>query len=98
VNILYAFVAEGKVLYIGKSARSLQQRLYGYQNPGPTQFTNIKGHGLILGSLTSKKPILVYAFVDPGELRYGEFQVSLAAGLEDNLIAALKPPWNKAGI
>ena len=36
-NVLYAFVSAGTVLYIGKTVQSLQRRMYGYQNPGPTQ-------------------------------------------------------------
>jgi hypothetical protein len=35
---------------------------------------------------------------DNGLLYYGGIHVNLAAGLEDSLIAALKPSWNKAGI
>ena len=97
VNVLYAFASDGEILYIGKSVRSLKQRLYGYQNPGRTQFTNIKANKLIREALGVKKVISIYAFVDPGELRHGEFRVNLAAGLEDNLIATLKPAWNKTG-
>jgi len=97
VNILYAFASDGEVLYIGKSVRSLKERLYGYQNPGRTQFTNIKANKLIREALGVKKVISIYAFFDKGELRHGEFRVNLAAGLEDNIIATLKPAWNKTG-
>ena len=97
-NVLYAFVEGGSVLYIGKSVRSLKQRLYGYQNPGPTQFTNIKANILIREALGTQRSIAVYAFADPGDLRHGGFHVNLAAGLEDSLIATLKPAWNKAGV
>jgi len=40
-NILYAFVSDTEILYIGKTTQPLKKRLYGYQNPGPTQSTNI---------------------------------------------------------
>ena len=43
-GILYAFVANNRVLYIGKTVRTLNQRMYGYKNPGPTQKTNIKNN------------------------------------------------------
>ena len=59
---------------------------------------NLKAHQLIRDALTEQSTILIYAFVDPGQLRHGEFKVNLAAGLEDDLIATLKPEWNKAGI
>jgi hypothetical protein len=97
-NVLYAFVEGESVLYIGKSIRSLKQRLYGYQNPGPTQFTNIKANKLIREALGGRRSIAVYAFADPGDVRHAGFHVNLATGLEDSLIANLKPAWNKAGI
>lgn len=39
-NILYVFESEGRILYIGKTTQPLKVRMYGYQNPGPTQSTN----------------------------------------------------------
>ena len=97
-NILYAFVAGGEVSYIGKTNQALKRRLYGYQNPGPTQSTNIKGKKLIEEALGASVPVRVYALPDNGLLYYGGFHVNLAAGLEDNLVATVKPRWNKAGI
>lgn len=32
-NVLYAFISDGDVLYIGKTVRSLKKRMYNYQNP-----------------------------------------------------------------
>lgn len=40
-NNLYAFVSNEKIKYIGKTTMPLYKRMYGYQNPGPTQTTNI---------------------------------------------------------
>jgi hypothetical protein len=97
-NVLYAFISEGVVLYVGKTVRSLKERMYGYQNPGPTQSTNIKGNTLILEKLGVGKSIEVHALPDHGLLYYGGFHVNLAAGLEDSLVATLKPIWNKTGI
>jgi len=97
-NVLYAFVSEGKVLYIGKTVRSLKQRMYNYQKPGPSQSTSIRGNKLIKDVVTLGKSVEVYALPDNGLLHYGGFHVNLAAGLEDALIATLKPAWNKAGI
>ena len=71
--------------------------MYGYQNPGPTQSTNIKGNKLIKELLATSAPVEIYALPDNGLLYYGGFHVNLAAGLEDNLIATLSPPWNRAG-
>ena len=46
--ILYAFVSEGSVKYIGQTFGSLSKRLKGYSKPGPTQITNIKNHQYVL--------------------------------------------------
>lgn len=97
-NILYAFVADRVVLYVGKTVRTLKQRMYGYRRPVPTQSTNIKGNRLILEALANGRAVAVYALPDNGLLYYGGFHVNLAAGLEDSLVAALKPAWNKLGI
>jgi len=36
----------------------------------------------------------ILAFADNGLLRYANFHINLAAGLEDGLIAELNPEWN----
>ncbi len=93
-NVLYAFVIDGHLMYIGKTVQTLRQRMAGYRNPGPTQPTNIKNNGNIRDSLAQGKGVEVYALLDNGLLHYGGFHVNLAAGLEDSLIRDLKPPWN----
>ena len=97
-NVLYAFVSQNTVMYIGKTVRTLKQRMGGYKNPAPTQSTNIKGNKFISEILLSNHPVAIYALPDNGLLFYGGFHVNLAAGLEDNLIKALNPPWNRTGL
>lgn len=97
-NILYAFVVDGKVMYIGKSVRMLRKRLYNYQNPSPRQSTSIRIHREIYRMLRGDRSVIVYALPDNGLLYYGGFHVNLAAGLEDSLIATLRPIWNKGGL
>lgn len=97
-NVLYAFICDGTVLYIGKTTQPLKKRMYGYQNPGPTQTTNIKGNGFIRGLASSGKEVEIHALPDNGLLHYGGFHVNLAAGLEDSIVSTLKPAWNKMGI
>lgn len=97
-NILYAFVSDGELVYIGKTVQQLKRRIYGYQCPGPTQSTNIKGNGLIKAALVGSKGVEIYALPDNGLLYYGGFHVNLAAGLEDALVAKLRPAWNRAGV
>jgi hypothetical protein len=97
-NVLYAFICNGSVLYVGKTAQSLKKRMNGYQNPGPTQSTNIKANSLIKEMVTSGNEVEIFALPDNGLLYYGGFHVNIAAGLEDNIINALKPVWNNRGI
>jgi len=97
-NVLYAFVSGTEVLYVGKTTQPLKKRMYGYQNPGPTQYTNIKGNKLISEILLSGGGIEIFALPDNGLLHFGDFHINLAAGLEDSLIAKLKPKWNGCGL
>ncbi len=96
-NLLYAFVVDGKVMYIGKTVRPLKKRMYGYQNPGPTQHTNIAGHNNILKILLADQTIEIYTLIENGLLQHGGFKVNLAAGVEDTLIREFRPLWNKLG-
>jgi len=93
-NILYAFISNGEVLYVGKTTQSLKKRMYGYQKPGPTQYTNIKVNKLLLELLENGKCVDIYALPDDGLHHIGDFHLNLAAGLEDSIISILKPKWN----
>jgi hypothetical protein len=97
-NVLYAFISAGAVMYIGKTVQRLKTRMYGYENPVATQSTNIKGNKLLLEFLSNGLSVEIHALPDSGLLYYGGFHVNLAAGLEDSLVAALKPSWNKNGV
>lgn len=97
-NVLYAFISDEKVMYIGKTTQPLKKRMYGYQNPGPTQSTNIKANAFITQMVLTGKQVEIHALPDNGLLHYGGFHVNLAAGLEDSIVSTLKPTWNKMGI
>jgi hypothetical protein len=96
-NILYAFVSNGEVLYVGKTTQPLKNRMYGYQKPGPTQNTNIKGNRLISELLISGRNIEIYVLPEDTRHKIGIFDLNLAAGLEDSIISILKPKWNESG-
>ncbi len=96
-NVLYAFVSGRDVLYVGKTTMSLGRRMYGYQNPGPSQRTNIANHKNLKVLLESGQTVHVLVLVDELGLTHAGFDISLAAGLEDSVIHSLKPPWNKSG-
>jgi hypothetical protein len=93
-NILYAFVTDGEVKYIGKTTQPLKTRMLGYQRPAPTQTTNIRNNRNIRELLKQGKSVDIFALPDNGLLHYGAFHINLAAGLEDGLIAKINPEWN----
>ena len=94
-NVLYAFASGDELLYIGRSARSLQLRMDGYQLGGPPRSFRARNRERIIAMLMIDQPVDVFAMPDPGNLHYGTFRVNLAAGLQHSLIEALHPPWNK---
>jgi len=96
-NILYAFESEREILYIGKIAQPLKARMYGYQNPGPTQSTNRRNNKNIKERLATGGEVSILALPDHALLKYGGFHFNLAAGLEDDLLFQVKPKWNKVG-
>ena len=96
-NILYAFISDAEVLYVGKTTQALKKRMYGYQNPGPTQHTNIKGNRLIKELIAKGKDVEIFALADKGLMHFGVFHMNLAAALEDSIVATVKPKWNQTG-
>lgn len=96
-NILYCFISNGEVKYIGKTTMKLTKRMSGYQNPGSSQSTNIRVNGKIIELLQKDEPVDIFILVDNGLLKYGDFEINLAAGLEDTLIYQIGPEWNFMG-
>jgi hypothetical protein len=96
-NVLYSFVSNGTIKYIGKTTVQLSRRMYGYQNPGPSQSTNIRVNDKIKTYLLSEQPVDIFILVDNGLLKYGNFKLNLAAALEDTLIYEFNPEWNYSG-
>lgn len=93
-RVLYAFISNDDVLYIGKTGRALRNRMYNYKYPDPTQSTNIKNNANIREALCNGGLVEIWALADRGQLQVGEFKINMAAGLEDDLITKLRPPWN----
>ena len=94
-NVLYAFVSDQELLYIGRSGRALGLRMQGYEQGGPPRSVRARNRERILAMLMLDQQVALYAMPDPGSLLYGSFRVNLAAGLQHSLIEALDPPWNK---
>lgn len=96
-NLLYSFTCDSSLLYIGKTTDTLKSRMNGYKNAGSSQKTNIRVKGKIIEILQKKKIVDIYVLFDNAGLKYKQYQISLAGGLEDNLIARLRPTWNFIG-
>ncbi|WP_234837471.1 GIY-YIG nuclease family protein [Sinorhizobium meliloti] len=93
-NALYAFVRDDQVVYIGKTARSIRKRFVGYCRPGKTQATNQRCHRNIKAAIAEGTEIRIFVFTPITHLRYSDFEINLAAGLEDSLIREFDPSWN----
>jgi hypothetical protein len=93
-NILYAFVCDGIVMYVGKTVQSLSKRMAGYRTPGKTQTTNINNHRRIAELIKTGSAIEILALPDNGLMHYGQFHINMAAALEDDIIRKLDPQWN----
>jgi hypothetical protein len=94
VNVLYAFVSDGEVKYIGKTKSSLATRMAGYRNPAKSQTTNVGNNERIKTLLSNGGAVEILVLADNGLLHYGQFHLNLAAGLEDDLIRVINPEWN----
>jgi hypothetical protein len=97
-NVLYAFVANEEILYVGKTVQPLRMRMRGYERPASTQSTNVRSNAKLIELLRVGRSVDVLALPDNGLLRYGGFHVNLAAGLEDSIVSELRPSWNITGI
>ncbi len=93
-KILYAFISESKVYYIGKTDNSLHTRMNGYKNANGTQTTNIRVQAELKKLLQDQKAVQIYVLVDNFKIMHFGVEIRLAAGLEDNLIGQVKPEWN----
>lgn len=93
-NNLYAFVCDGEVKYVGKTTRTLKERMYGYKNPGLTQSTNINNHNRIKNSILNGQAVQILIMQDSGLISWGPFHLNVAAGLEDSVIRVIEPEWN----
>jgi hypothetical protein len=100
-KILYAFVYGEEIKYIGKTTKGAKERLKWYIDP------SIEGHSTnknvndeiykIVQPSGSDKNIDIWLFApDPDTLKYKGFDLDLAAGLEEGLIAKIGTEcWNK---
>jgi len=67
-NVLYAFVVDDAVMYIGKTVQSLRSRMQGYRTPGQTQLTNVRNNQNLRNALISGRRVAIYVLPDNGLL------------------------------
>lgn len=92
---LYAFVKGTQVLYVGKTALTLKQRMYQYLHPGPTQITNIQNNHNLIQELRTTNEVEIMCWSDPDPQIDEEYFLDKAAGYEVALIRKFRPPWNR---
>lgn len=93
-RILYAFTTDDDVMYIGKSRRSLSKRMDHYQKVATSQVTVIKNNRHIRAALEAGKTAHIYALVHWKQYDHHGIPINVAAGIEDELIERMRPPWN----
>jgi len=100
-HIIYAFISDDEVFYIGHSTRTLHLRMTGYKNPGQRengQRTDMRCNKYIKEILDKGRKVDIYVlkhedcFID-----VGEFRVNYTLCLEQCLIGSIKPKWNSLG-
>jgi hypothetical protein len=99
-NVIYAFVVGDNVKYIGKTTQGLLTRLRWYIFPDKNgHATNQKCNNKIFEALTNETTVEIWMFFSSQNQKYNnEYDLNLAAGLEDGLIKLLKKTdpycWN----
>lgn len=91
---LYAFVVDGEIKYVGKTARLLRTRLQGYATPGPTQATNRRIYALLCEAVAKNQLVEIWSLVEWEPCFHRTLPLDVPAGLESTLIDRLKPTWN----
>ena len=93
-NCLYAFIADGEVLYVGKTTATLIGRMRAYAADGKARSTNTRSNVRIRRLLGDGRAVEIYVLPDEGLISCGPFNMNLAAALEDSIIRTIAPPWN----
>jgi hypothetical protein len=87
---LYALCSGDKVLHIGRSATTLSKRFAALGDAA-----NASLHQAIRKILATGKEVRILVLTDHPTISWGPFAIDLAAGLEESLIRAFKPPWHR---
>lgn len=92
--VVYAFLVEDFVMYVGKSNRSLRDRIGNLVHPEPSQRANQRSLLQIKQALAEGKRVTVYALVDWEPVTHRGLALDLPTALESTLVDRMCPPWN----
>ena len=87
INILYTFIVNNKIMYIGKSNKTLWEQMNNYKN-------NLR----IKKCLLKRKNVEIHVFFSNELLSHGDSNIILSDIFEDSLIYLIRPKWNKPTI
>lgn len=94
--VVYAFVVDDVVCYVGVTLTTLHTRMGHYRRGNENMRTSQRVKGLILDALRGGRVVeLLVAIPKPAE--WHSMPVNMAAGLEAGLISHILPPWNIRG-
>jgi hypothetical protein len=87
-DLLYSFECESEVYYIGKTEKSLKERMTNYKagKNATAGSTNKLIYKNLLNLLNLGKKINIYVLLDDANISYHGIKISLSSGLESNLI------------
>ncbi len=92
-NALYIFFDEknSKILYVGKTTQTIEKSINNYIR-GNGESTHHKIHNNLIKRTSKSISILVLNDIFP--IKWGKYNINLAAGLKDSIIEIEKPEWN----
>jgi hypothetical protein len=91
---LFAFVAHGRVVYMGLTLRRLDVRLDLYR-PGRSQLpANVRLREKLIETLSQARSVEIYT-VSPHDSVWSGWPVNTAAGLEAAMLRRFDLPWNR---
>jgi len=93
-NYLCAFAWKGEVLYIGKTTKTLSKRFSGYCEPISGSSADKRLQQAIMKLMRQRKEVRILVLPPAVPLKWEDYPINLAAGLEDALVEAFKPQWN----
>lgn len=90
---VYAFVKQGRAVYVGVATMGLAKRIYFYGKPGVSQKTSTRINAVLLSEIAAGNLIEVYTAIPP-DFEWNGLPINSVAGLELGLIKKFDLPWN----